>query len=54
MGTTCMVCGGRGKFSFVITEWSAPDATAQGYAITTSSIEVPCKCCNGRGGNRAH
>ncbi len=49
MGKACEVCGGRGKFSFSITEWSAPNATPQGYVITTKSIELPCKGCNGKG-----
>lgn len=49
MDTKCEVCGGRGKFSFVVTEWSAPNATPSGYVITTRSVELPCKACNGRG-----
>ncbi len=49
MGKACEVCGGCGKFSFSITEWSAPNATPQGYVITTKSIELPCKACNGKG-----
>lgn len=49
MGTKCVCCGGRGRFSFVINEWSVPNSTPEGYAITTRSVELPCKCCNGRG-----
>ena len=49
MGTKCACCGGRGKFGFVVNEWSAPNSTHEGYTLTTRSLELPCKCCNGRG-----
>lgn len=49
MDTICKVCGGRGKFRFVINEWSAPNATPQGYVTTTRTVDLPCKNCNGKG-----
>jgi len=50
MAERCYVCGGRGKFTVVLSSWEEPKQSPPYYNVSVRENELICKCCEGKGG----